>query len=121
MQSDLLERGYTLDRIGTADLSWWDVKCIIKHLPKTSALRQLRFPDDGWNLQAHLLAIVIDLLAGANWQRGGDKHASRPKPMPRPGVGEGRTASTKSVAQRIPLDQIKQRIASRQLALTAAL
>lgn len=33
-----------------------------------------------------LLALIADLLAGANWQRGGGK-GQRPKPIPRPGVG----------------------------------
>lgn len=94
------------------------MKCIIKHLPKKSALRQLRFPDDGWNLQAHLLAIVIDLLAGANWQRAGNPQSPKPKPMPRPGSND-RHSVKKSVAQKIPLDQIKQRIAGRQLAIAA--
>lgn len=33
-----------------------------------------------------LLALIADLLAGANWQRSGGK-GQRPKPIPRPGVG----------------------------------
>lgn len=33
-----------------------------------------------------LLAAVVDHLAAANWQRSGGK-GSRPKPVPRPGVG----------------------------------
>lgn len=32
----------------------------------------------------HLLAAVVDLLAGANWQRGGGK-GRKPKPVKRPG------------------------------------
>ena len=32
-----------------------------------------------------LLATVIDTLQTANWQRGGDANAARPKPFPRPG------------------------------------
>jgi hypothetical protein len=36
-----------------------------------------------WGVQEHLLATVADLLAGANWQRGGGK-GQRPKPVPRP-------------------------------------
>jgi hypothetical protein len=38
-----------------------------------------------WRLEHHLMAMIIDLLAGANWQRGGGK-GSRPKPVQRPGV-----------------------------------
>ena len=31
-----------------------------------------------------LLANVVDLLAAANWQRGGDKRIKKPKPIKRP-------------------------------------
>lgn len=36
-----------------------------------------------WDLDAHLLASVVDLLAGANWQRTG-KRSGKPKPLKRP-------------------------------------
>lgn len=39
-----------------------------------------------WELTDTLLAHIADLLAGANWQRAGNKNAPRPKPIPRPGV-----------------------------------
>lgn len=39
-----------------------------------------------WTTADYMLAAVIDLLAGANWQRAGKKNAPRPKPVPRPGV-----------------------------------
>jgi hypothetical protein len=32
-----------------------------------------------------MLAASVDLLQAANWQRGGNKSAPRPKPWPRPG------------------------------------
>jgi hypothetical protein len=37
-----------------------------------------------WSTDTHLLANVVDLLAGANWQRGGGGSARRPKPLQRP-------------------------------------
>lgn len=37
-----------------------------------------------WSSEAHLMANVIDLLQAANWQRGGDNNAPRPKPIARP-------------------------------------
>lgn len=40
-----------------------------------------------WDLDAHLLAGVLDALNAANWQRGGGK-GRRPQPVPRPGVTE---------------------------------
>lgn len=36
-----------------------------------------------WSMNTHLLALIADVLAGANWQRGGGK-GKRPKPIPRP-------------------------------------
>lgn len=41
--------------------------------------------DSSWGIQEHLLAVAVDLLAGANWQRGGGK-GMKPKPLSRPGV-----------------------------------
>jgi hypothetical protein len=37
-------------------------------------------------VKAHLLAGVFDLLAVANWQRGGDENAKKPERLERPGV-----------------------------------
>jgi len=34
----------------------------------------------------HLAAVTVDLLAQANWQRGGDAQAKKPTPVPRPGA-----------------------------------
>ncbi len=55
------------------------------HLPVGSAV--LRALDSEgrlqWTVTDYLLATVVDLLAGANWQRSGGK-GSRPKPIPRP-------------------------------------
>lgn len=39
----------------------------------------------GWGITEHLLAASVDVLQGANWQRGGGK-GTKPKPLPRPGV-----------------------------------
>jgi len=40
--------------------------------------------DLAWSTEAHMLANSLDLLAGANWQRGGGEGA-KPPPVPRPG------------------------------------
>lgn len=37
-----------------------------------------------WTLTDHLLAMTVDVLRSANWQRGGK--GPRPKPLPRPGA-----------------------------------
>lgn len=53
--------------------------------------------EDDWTLDQHLLAIVADRLAVANWQRSkdGQKGTRRPKPISplarRPGLRYGKT------------------------------
>jgi len=43
-------------------------------------------PDaSAWGDQEHLLALIVDVLQAANWQRGGNARAPKPKPLPRPG------------------------------------
>lgn len=57
---------------------------IIAHLPRDSAtIREILGEQASWETGDFLLASVIDLLAGANWQRGGGKGA-RPDPVRRP-------------------------------------
>jgi hypothetical protein len=56
-------------------------------LPRESGSFRADHPDEaGWGLNELLLAAAVDALHGANWQRGGDRRASRPKRIPRPGV-----------------------------------
>lgn len=56
--------------------------------------------DDGlWGLQEHLTAAAVDELRVANWQRANEgvkkgQQSPRPKPLPRPGVGNRRTQRT---------------------------
>lgn len=40
-------------------------------------------PQANWTTETYLLANVVDLLQGANWQRGGGK-GRKPQPVPRP-------------------------------------
>lgn len=60
----------------------------MKCSPRDSALAYaVHGKDVAWaDLNAQLLAGVLDLLAVANWQRQGDEHAQRPEPLERPGV-----------------------------------
>ncbi len=65
-------------------MTWRELSAYVKHLPQDSALgRELYGEAADWTTDTHMLAYAIDLLAGANWQRGGGK-ARRPKPFPRP-------------------------------------
>lgn len=71
--------------LGTDRLSWRRLSVLIAHLPDGSSTRAELVGHDyaSWGVSEHLLAVAIDVLQGANWQRGGGK-GSRPKPLPRP-------------------------------------
>lgn len=54
-----------------------------------------------WGPDTHLLATIVDLLAGANWQRSGVK-SNRPKPIDRPGrnrAGERRLGTARPIEE----------------------
>lgn len=75
------------DWLGTRRLSWRDLYVIVTHLPDTSALRREVLGEHAaWDVKAHLLAGIFDVLAVANWQRGGDDKAKKPERLERPGV-----------------------------------
>lgn len=63
----------------------------MSNLPRDCALSRVT-DGEGWTVTDHLLATVIDALHAANWQRGGDEHATKPRPWPRPGDGSKREA-----------------------------
>lgn len=78
-------------------MSVLDVAAMAAHLPRDSATMLAVLPKtehEAWDVSDWLLANVVDLLAAANWQRGGGKGA-RPKPVQRPkppkvdGAGDG--------------------------------
>jgi hypothetical protein len=57
-------------------------------MPRESALARALLADDvNWGLNEQLLALAIDVLRQANYQRAGGK-GKKPKPLPRPGVGQ---------------------------------
>lgn len=66
--------GLDLRRLGTPDLTYRRLKV---------AVDGLRRADAEWSTTDHLLALIADHLAAANWQRGGK--GPRPKPIKRPG------------------------------------
>lgn len=75
---------------------------LLDYLPRESAtVREVRGEAVAWGPTEHLLATTVDLLAGANWQRGGDKKAPRPKPLPRPGEAEAKATRAQQTRERL--------------------
>ena len=79
-------QGFT--QLLTAGVAIEDVAALAAHLPRDSATMLAVAPRqeaEYWTADTHLLAAVLDALAGANWQRGGGK-GGRPKPVRRPKI-----------------------------------
>lgn len=88
IEYDLISMGLRLRQLGTAELTWRDLKVIIQHGPAQSALARAMYPDHGWGLSEQLQAALLDK---ANWlvwakTKDGQSGRNRPKPIPRPGV-----------------------------------
>lgn len=78
-----------LSWLGSEALTWRDLYVIVKQSPRDSAVhRSIVGADHEWGLSEQLLAALFDVLAVANWQRGGDEHAKKPDPLRRPGVNK---------------------------------
>lgn len=80
--------GYRLGDLWSRDdptkLTHADLISFIRHLPRDSALgRALLGEAAQWSPELHRLTDIADLLAGANWQRGGSA-TKKPKPIKRP-------------------------------------
>jgi len=78
-----------LSWLGSEALTWRDLYVIVKQSPRDSAVhRSIVGTGHEWGLQEQLLAAVFDVLAIANWQRGGDENAKKPVQLERPGVSK---------------------------------
>lgn len=72
---DLWRGGLTLRR----------VSALVDNLPRDAATCRAVYGEVAeWGPSERILADVFDVLAQANWQRGGNKNAPRPKGYPRP-------------------------------------
>lgn len=81
--------GLRLRWLGTDLLTWGDLQSIVRGAPRESAIGQsLGGPGSAWSNLEHLVALSLDALNIANWQRQGNKHAPRPRPVSRPGAVE---------------------------------
>lgn len=88
--------------LGSERLSWRRFGNLVSRLPVGSQLdRDTRGPEATWGNVEHLLAIAVDVLQVANWQRSADKKTPRPVPLPRPGDG----------LRRLDAEEVRRRLA----------
>ena len=92
--------GVALSDLTVGRLTWRRLGVLVRQLPAESrVVATLNRGSSGeWPMSDHLLALILDALHAANWQRGGGK-SSRPRPIRRPGAG---TRSTYGRADRSP-------------------
>lgn len=83
VEGELIRRGLRLRDVGSDRCTWSDLRAIVYTAEPGSYLAAVLGAP--WAATEYMLANVVDLLSAGNWQRGGDKHARRPKPIPRPG------------------------------------
>ncbi|MFF2612694.1 hypothetical protein [Kitasatospora sp. NPDC058046] len=104
--------------LGTGRLTWMELVALVRGLPPTSRLHAALSdrPGTPWTQAEYLLADIWDVLANANWQRGADKHATRPKPYPRPGAASTRRDPAERAAA---LDAARRRAAAHRAAVEA--
>ena len=87
--------GDTPERLAASGVGARDIAAMAIHLPRDSATLLAVHPLEEielWDLNTHLLATTVDLLAGANWQRTG-KRSGRPRPIKRPKPPKSSTGS----------------------------
>jgi hypothetical protein len=87
LEADLARQGISLPGLVTeaGGLPWRRLRTLIYNLPPGSALHRSMDLPIQWGNEAHMLALIADQLAIANWQRtaDGQKGRKRPKPLRR--------------------------------------
>lgn len=84
---EVMTAGMRLRDLGGETLTWSDLATLLYYPRERGPLYRAVLGDRAeWDHHAQLLATIIDMLAGANWQRSGGKEQDRPEPYPRPGV-----------------------------------
>lgn len=82
VEGELIRQGLRLRQLGSDRFTWSDLRAVLYTVTPGSPLGvALGLP---WGGVEYMLANVVDLLAAANWQRGGDKRIKKPKPIKRP-------------------------------------
>ena len=87
-------------------LSYRRLAIILDNSPADSAFFQSRYGEEAaWSQTDHLLALIADHLAVANWQRCDPKaKVPFPTPIPRPGVKADRGTH---IGTAMPLDELR--------------
>jgi hypothetical protein len=70
-----------------ADLSWREIKVLVRHAEPGSAIFRATFGEQAtWSVTDHLLAALYDLTNLMVWMKSkdGQKNRNRPKPISRP-------------------------------------
>lgn len=81
--------GLRLAWLGTLRLSWRDLRVIVGHAPPSSALiREIRGEAGVYTPTDYLLAGLINLTRGMQWQLGGDARAPKPELFRLPGMDD---------------------------------
>lgn len=79
--------GRSLDDLGTRRLSWLDLKAVVEHAGPGNAIDIDVHGERALYGLGEVLALqILNVLREANWQRGGDERAPRPKPLTVPGT-----------------------------------
>lgn len=90
------------------DYTWADLIAFISGLDRNSAtVRQELGASGEWGIQEQLLALNADYLRILIWMRteDGQKGRNIPKPIPRPGVDEGKERTKLSGVKRTAVEQ----------------
>ncbi|MFC9768482.1 DUF5361 domain-containing protein [Rhodococcus jostii] len=107
IESDLLDRGLRLSRLGTPDLLWSELKSVVKRAlgdPYSALFRSVDPDSAGWGKRELLLAELIDTARWLKWAKtpDGQRNLRHPKPIPRPGVEKPEVLGTDAV----PIDEM---------------
>lgn len=85
LEADLLRAGSALNDYPQR-FSLRTLISFFRHSPRGSAVYSTTYGDKSeWGTVEELLALVVEALWDANWQRQGKRTATRPKPIQRPG------------------------------------
>lgn len=88
-------------------MSWRRARVLIRQLPETSRTFAA-LHGEVWSRTDQLLAAIVDVLNGANWQRGGGK-GPKPKPLPRPGI-EDRSVEVTRYGTPMSVEELDRRL-----------